>query len=89
MSRSSHEINIILWALHNQENGLKSVFLQCTCFSVVLEAMHEVSQGSETETRELLGVTEENSVSRLGIIDLPSRQINDFFTKKETEIKLS
>ena len=63
------------------------------CISVVPEATHEASRGpkkgavsaqkalrgSETETRELLGVTEENSVSRLGIIDLPSRQINDFY----------
>ena len=34
--------------------------------------------------RELLGGTEENSVSLIGVIDLPSRQINDFY-KKETE----
>ena len=33
-------------------------------------------QESETETRELLGGTEENRVSQLGVIDLPSRQIN-------------
>ena len=33
------------------------------CFSVVPEATHEASRGSETETRELLGGTEENSVS--------------------------
>ena len=39
-------------------------------------------QGSETETRELLGGTEENSVSPMR--DLPSRQINDFY-KKETD----
>ena len=50
---------------------------RCPCVSVVLEATHEVSQGplmgavsaqkalqgSETETRELLGGTEENHVS--------------------------
>ena len=35
-------------------------------------------QGSESETRELLGGTEENSVTRQGVIDLPPRQINDF-----------
>ena len=35
-------------------------------------------QGSETEMRELLGGTEESSVSRPGVIDLPSMQINDF-----------
>ena len=34
-------------------------------------------QGSETETRELLGGTEE-SLSPTGVIDLPSRQTNDF-----------
>ena len=58
---------------HNQ--GLRQS--KCPCFSVVPEAMHEASQGpekgamsaqkalrgSETETRELLGGTEENSVS--------------------------
>ena len=51
--------------------------LQCPCISAVPEACHGVSlgplkaalsaqkalQGSETETRELLGGTEENSVS--------------------------
>ena len=36
-------------------------------------------QGSETETRELLGGTTENSVSRQGFIDLPSRQIMIFY----------
>ena len=50
---------------------------QCPCISVVLEATHEASRGPEkgavsaqkalrgfeTETRELLGGTEENSVS--------------------------
>ena len=49
----------------------------CPCISVVPEAMHEASrgplkgavsaqkalQGSKTETRELLGGTDENSVS--------------------------
>ena len=63
--------------------------------SVVPEAMHEVSrghlkvvvsaqkaiQGSETKTRELLEVTEGNSVSQCGVIDLPSRQINDILQK--------
>ena len=43
------------------------------------------AQGSETETRELLGVTEDKCFSNKGVIDLPSRQINDFFYKKETE----
>ena len=41
-------------------------------------------RGSEPETRELLGGTEENSVSPMRgqiIIDLPSRQINDFSQK--------
>ena len=34
-----------------------------------------------TETRELLGGTEEKNVSlKKGVIDLPARQINDFFT---------
>ena len=52
--------------------------LRCPCFSVVPDATHEASrgplkgsvsaqkalqEGSETETRELLGGTEENSVS--------------------------
>ena len=36
---------------------------QCRCISAVLEATHEASQGSDTETRELLGGTTENSVS--------------------------
>ena len=61
----------------------------CCCISVVPEATHEASrgpekgamsaqkglQGSETETRELLGGTEENSVSPMIMI----------FHKKETE----
>ena len=60
---------------------------------MVPEAMHEASrgplkgavsaqkalQGSETETRELLGGTAENSVSLMRG-RLPFRQINDFFT---------
>ena len=33
----------------------------CPCISVVPEATHEASQGSKTETRELLGGTKENS----------------------------
>ena len=57
---------------------------QCPCFFVVPEATHKASrgplkgtvsaqkalQGSETETRELLGGAEVNSVSRRGVIDL-------------------
>ena len=35
----------------------------CPCISVVLEATHEASRGSGTETEELLRGTEENSVS--------------------------
>ena len=46
------------------------------------------SRGSETETRELLGGTEENSVSQTGVIDLPSRQINEF-SQKGNRKKLS
>ena len=43
-------------------------------------------RGSETETGELLGGTEENSVSSMrGVIDLLSRQINDLSKKEETE----
>ena len=42
-------------------------------------------QGSETEKRELLGGTKEKSVSLSCLSDLPCRQINDFFYKKETE----
>ena len=58
----------------------------CPCISVVPEATHEASRGSKTETRQLLGGTEENSVSRQGVIDLPSRQITGksmIFHKKE------
>ena len=40
--------------------------------------------GAETETRQLLGGTEEKSVSLTRVIDLPSRQINDFLQKKDT-----
>ena len=61
------------------------------CISAVLEVMHEASRGplkgavsaqkalrgSETEKRELLGGTEEKSMSQ-GVINLPFRQINDF-----------
>ena len=53
---------------------------QCPCISAVPKAMHEVSRGPlkgafsaqkafqefESETRELLGVTEENNVSVTG-----------------------
>ena len=53
------------------------VSLSCTCISVVLEATHEASpeplkdtvsaqkalQGSKSEMKELLGGTEDNSVS--------------------------
>ena len=42
-------------------------------------------QGPEAETREMLGGMEENRVSRRRVIDLPYRQINDFFYKKESE----
>ena len=38
-------------------------------------------RGSETETRELLGGTEENCVSPMRGHDLPSRQINEFLQK--------
>ena len=48
------------------------------CISVVPEASHEASRGSETETREVLGGTEEK---RVDLIDLPSRQINEFSQK--------
>ena len=34
-------------------------------------------QVSETDTRQLLGGTEEKTVSLIGSIDLPSGQIND------------
>ena len=34
-------------------------------------------RGSETEMRELLGGMEENSVSPMRVIDLPSRQISE------------
>ena len=61
---------------------------------MVPEATHEASRGpekgavsaqkalrgSETETRELLGGTEENRVPRQGVIDLPL-----ILHKKETE----
>ena len=40
-------------------------------------------QGSETETRELLGGTEEKSVTPTHeAVDLPFKQINDFFVAK-------
>ena len=42
-------------------------------------------QGSETETRELLGGTEEESFPDEGVIDLPSRQINDFQKNRNTK----
>ena len=65
---------------------------RCPCLSVVPEEMYKASwgplkgsmsaekalQGSEAETRELLEGTTENSVSPIGVIDLPSRQINEF-----------
>ena len=35
-------------------------------------------QGCKTETRELLGGTEEKRTSLNRVIDLPSKQINDF-----------
>ena len=47
-----------------------------------LEGRHaqKALQGSETETRELLGGTTENS-DEGGVIDLPSRQIYDFLQR--------
>ena len=44
----------------------------------------------ETETRELLARTEENnilSVSLIGIVDLLSRQISDYFFLQKSNIK--
>ena len=38
-------------------------------------------QGSETETMELLGGPTRRVLSRKGVIDLPSKQINDFLQK--------
>ena len=69
--------------------------LQCPCISEVLEARHEESRGPlkgavpgqkspsriETETRELLGGTEENSVSSMRCP--PGKSV--IFYKKETE----
>ena len=37
--------------------------------------------GSETETRELQGGTENKSISLIRVIDLPFRIINDFLQK--------
>ena len=65
-------LDLVLWPL-----GLAQPPRWCSCFPVVLEATHEVSQGplkgtvsaqkalqgSEKETRELLGGTEETCVS--------------------------
>ena len=46
-------------------------------------------QGSETETTELLGGTKENKIFHVkGVVDLPSRQIYDFFQNKQFEIRL-
>ena len=70
---------------------------QYPCFYLVLLAMQEergrslkgalsaqkAFQGSETETRELLGGTEE-VFPQWGVINLPSWQINDFFYIKQT-----
>ena len=36
---------------------------QCPCISVAQDATHEACQGSETKVRELLGGTEDKSVS--------------------------
>ena len=44
------------WDLHAQH------ICQCPCFSVVPEATHKASQGSETETSELLVGTEEKVI---------------------------
>ena len=68
---------------------------RCPCISVVPEATHEASRGpekgavsapkalrgSETETRELLGGTQENSVSPKRGHRFALQAINDFFTK--------
>ena len=54
--------------------------LRCPCISVVPEATDEASRGSETETSELLGGKEENSVSLKGP---PGKSM--IFYKKETE----
>ena len=40
----------------------------------------KVFPGSETETRELLGGTEANSVSRQGSLISPTMQVDDFLT---------
>ena len=65
---------------------------QCSCVWVVSGATHKalralegrrvsskIPQGSETETRELLGETEGNCIPLTKVIDLSSRQINDFW----------
>ena len=70
----------------------------CPCFSIVPEAMHEASRGPLKEAvsaeKPFKGVgwrrgrcweeLQRIVFSQLGIIDFPSRQINDFFYKKET-----
>ena len=74
----------------------------CPCFSVVPKATYEASQGplkgtvsaekalqgSETETRELLGGTEEKSISPMRGHWFTLQANQWFFTKKETK-KLS
>ena len=57
----------------------------CPCISVVPEAMHGASQGSEMETRELLGGTGENSVSPMRGHYFALHTNQWFFYKKETE----
>ena len=40
-------------------------------------------QGPEKETKEFLGGSKENNIFlALGVIDLPSEQVNDFLPKK-------
>ena len=76
---------------------------QCPCFSVVPDAMStrqvegpwrvpckliKALQGSGTDMRELLGGTEEKSVSLKSLICPHGKVINDFFYKKENRKKL-
>ena len=59
--------------------------MHLTLYSVVPEATHEASREPETETRELLGGTEENIVFpiRGSLICPPGKSMT--FHKKETE----
>ena len=45
-------------------------------------------QGSQTETKELLEEWKRIVFPRCGVIDLPSRQTNDFFYKKRKQKKV-